>query len=114
MALAAVSPPEGRAKLHSMAQRGLLGVELIDPSFLSGLKPLKAGAEAAPFSDETHGVVYKLFSPDPQTAHIGWKLKSKRVDGKWETDRDGHPTKAGANLQRRRVAHGDASSPEPP
>ena len=66
-----------------------VGVKLIDPSFLTKLKPLLAGSEAVPCLDEAQGVVYKVFKSDPITGKVGWKLKALRdSEGNWHVERE--------------------------
>lgn len=61
--------------------------ERLSGEFLSGLKPLKVGSEAAPFHDETQGVVYKRFSVTPEGG-MGWKLTARKANGVWQVDRN--------------------------
>ena len=78
------------------------GTRLIDVEFVDGLKPLKAGSEAAPFLDESRGVVYKLFTASPD-GKVGWRLMAERKDGKWRVDRE--PAELWDTLEKLALIH---------
>ncbi len=94
--------PDGWASLvaRRAEERGLpliplslLGIEIDEDGFDSTdfLEPLTPGAEAMPYLDREHGVVYKLFDLriDGDEDYIGKKLIARREEDGWDVTQTG-------------------------